>query len=271
MSNLDSTVAPETRDGFSLLELLSAMAILMIIVMLMGVIFAEGDRIWTIGTNRVDNNSYGRAALNMIAHDLQYAVADDVLTFAVNGSIGWGGVQSYGFQNCEIRAVSLQNDSSDNNRTAREIYYYVQEMTNSVGAKLGRYYLVRGYWSAEILDPATAGQHCYKNKTWCCDVPYPTNRTIIADNVSAFLVSYPGGPSSYYLSTEHGNRLPEYVDVCLEILNERPARQAGELWLKWISSGNTTFRDRALDIVDKNQRRYTERVYFHNRYGYKVR
>jgi len=271
MSNIKSTTVHEMCNGFSLLELLSAMAILMIIIMMMGVIIAEGERIWTIGTNRVDNNSYGRAALNMIAHDLQYAVADNVLTFVMCNDPR-GSAASYGFQNSEICAVSLQNNSEDGNRTAREIYYYVEQMTNSLSANtgIGRYYLVRGYWGAEITDTNLAAKHCYKNPGWYYTAGRPTNSAVIADNVSAFSVSCAGN-FSYYRSSDYGNRLPEYVDVCLEIVNERPARQAGELWLKWVNHGDATARDRAKDIVEKNQRRYTERVYFHNRYGYKVR
>jgi hypothetical protein len=247
----------ERRAGFSLLELLSAMAILMIIVMLMGIIFAEGDRIWTIGTNRVDNNSNGRAALNMIAHDLQYAVADNVLTFAMDTDTN----TSYDFQNSQICAVSLQHDSSDTNRAAREVQYYVQAMTNSLGWA-GRYYLRRAFWSDDITN--TPASHCYGNRTWY-STRCTTNAGSIAENVSAFSVYSPAvvTPQTYY-SSANGDRLPEYVDICLEVLNERPARQAAELWNRGDLTG-------AKGIVERNQRRYTERVYFHNRYGYKAR
>ena len=69
--------------GFTLIELLSAMAILIMIVTMMTRIFVESERAWQLGVGRAEINTEGRAALNMIAHDLQYAVADNVLTFAM--------------------------------------------------------------------------------------------------------------------------------------------------------------------------------------------
>jgi hypothetical protein len=47
------------------------------------------------------------------------------------------------------------------------------------------------------------------------------------------------------------------MDIWLEILNDRPAAQVGQ-----VPSA------RALDILQRNTRRYTARVYFYDSYGY---
>lgn len=118
------------------MELLCAMAILIIIVLMMSVIFTESDRSWTLGTNRVMNNASGRAMLDMIAHDLQYAVADNYLTFRMGQDRGDNGgcYKTYNFINSEICMVSLEDDAAvastqAEQRTACEVCYYVTQMT----------------------------------------------------------------------------------------------------------------------------------------------
>jgi uncharacterized protein (TIGR02599 family) len=120
------------RTGFSLIELLAAMAILMVIVVMMTTIFSNSDRVWDMGTGRANNCSDGRAAMNMMAHDLEYAVADDILTFVIDygpasqNAVGRSDLTTYGFTNSEVCFVSFeQNLPEDAGRTAREVHYYV--------------------------------------------------------------------------------------------------------------------------------------------------
>ena len=54
------------KNAFTLIELLASISILMVIVTIVGVVFTESDRAWTLGTNRSDNNLAARAALIMI-------------------------------------------------------------------------------------------------------------------------------------------------------------------------------------------------------------
>jgi type II secretory pathway pseudopilin PulG len=269
--NVDLTVGMEHRErgerkcGFSLLELLCAMAILMIIVLMISTIFAESDKTWTLGTNRADNNATGRAAVNMIANDLQYAVADNVLAFKMQPDRN--NLQSFGFANSEICFVSLQNDCNTNTkpstRTALEMAYYVDATTNNVAPYGQRYELKRAYWdSALVTDPT---RHCYGGGTngpnkWFDLAGRPsTNTGVLAQNVTGLGFYCPDG-SSTYDSTANNNQLPQFVDIWLEILNDRPAAQVGQLW----SVDNA----QALRILQRNIRRYTARVYFHDRYGY---
>ena len=109
------------RSGFTLVELMTAMTILVVIVMMMTMIFNDADKIWYLGTGRTLNCISGRAAMNLLSHDLEYAVADDLLTFVMRQDKKLS--QSYGFTNDEVCFVSLQNDSRDKARTAREVFY----------------------------------------------------------------------------------------------------------------------------------------------------
>jgi uncharacterized protein (TIGR02599 family) len=100
-----SKVQPQTamrtrRGGFTLIELLASMAILMVIVWVLAAIFRESDRAWAMGTGRVDNNMEGRALIQMIANDLQYAICDENMTFIIqderNKTTSTSGYITYG-------------------------------------------------------------------------------------------------------------------------------------------------------------------------------
>lgn len=266
MNGRRTTETRRGRGGFTLIELLSAVAILIIIVTMLGVIFTESDRAWTLGTNRSDANLAARAALDMIAHDLQYAVADSLLTFICTND--QDGLATYDFPCNQLTFVSIENDSSDGNRAAREVYYFVRPMD----ADTNRFELVRGYYSGSII--SSSANHCYFNRDWCAPwspdcLPRP-NKTIsrhIAKNVAGFAVYAPnvdGDITQTYYSGDptNNNRLPEYVDVCIEMMADRVARQAADLRLRGLDYA---------DFVDRNAMRYSTRVYFHNRDGYRER
>jgi len=262
------------RKGFTLIELMAAMLILIIIVMMMVTVFNDAEKMWYLGTDRTMNCISGRAAMNLITHDLEHAAADDVLTFVTrpdrDGTSFYGTPLTYD----EICFVSLQNDSADGCRTAREIFYYVT--TNSTPASPAQPgNLMRGYYSAAISS-TNYQKHCYLNRNWYNEGPLNPGRNNsnprpIVEHVVALSFLAPTNQNGYcgndYYSTNSYNyssnfvlrdSLPEYVDVFLEVLDESDALKL---------SGVTN----KVAFVERNARRYSTRVYFHNRLGYKKR
>ena len=258
-------------SGFTLLELLASISILGIIVVMMAQIFSESDRAWNSGTGRSVNNTEGRAALNMLMRDLQLAVADDVFTFKM--APDRNSLKTYGFSDSEINFVSLQNDSADGNRTAREIQYWVNEDST----RAGRYQLVRSEVSSAILNQRSS--HCYGIQPpdrWYDQLFTGPAYAIVAENVVGLAFYAPDG-STTYESGNTGNpyanappytctNTPPYVDVLLEILNEREAKQLNDL--ERVASVTDQYRR---EFVERNARRHTARVYFQNRQGYRWR
>ena len=258
------------------------MAILMVIVVMMTTIFSNSDRVWDMGTGRANNCSDGRAAMNMMAHDLEYAVADDILTFAMD--VDRNNLKTYGFTNSEICFVSLeQNLPEDAGRTAREVHYYVLETTNLPHV----YGLRRAYFSGAITNSGTYLKHCYKNRLWYKSeasggAGRPGGGDFLALNVVGLGLYAPdpttglpqsGMPFRDYYSNSNlaqwvaaGDRLPAYVDIYLEVLDEAAMARAAALAE---DSGETD--SKTLSFIEKNVRRYTTRVYFDNRHGYKHR
>lgn len=62
--------------GFTLLEILVAMTILIVIILIVSGVFHQSRTAWEMGIRKTDLNMEGRAALNLMAQELAQAVAD---------------------------------------------------------------------------------------------------------------------------------------------------------------------------------------------------
>jgi prepilin-type N-terminal cleavage/methylation domain-containing protein len=211
------------RAGLNMIELLVAMVVLSLVVTMMAAIFRHSESAWTQGTGDNEVETAGRVALSLLTRDLQGAVADSNLTFDIE--------EDYGLTNCEVCFIALQGSPTSTSRATRAIMYWV---TNSE--------LIR---AAQPVDINT--MNCYTNKDWFINYPTPLTLTaVVARNVSRFRLA----TNDYYsAATANSNRLPQYVDICLDVLSERDALQAAKLKAK----------------------RFTTRVYFPNRNGYDTR
>ncbi len=285
--------------GFTLIELLASIAILAVLVTILGTIFTESDRAWKLGAARAEMNNEARAAVTAIANDLQYAIAyastnnadtnlNYNLTFimrpeiesplfrprpGIHSSAQWP-VRSYGFTNSEICFVMLKGKSEflHDRRSTLSVYYWVREMTkddNLGGTPLGRYELMR----TMIRTDGTNGP--YGNTNWFTTTQSSpghrhtaANFGTIAENIAgvAFYAPTGNGMTKYYYSVAHSNRLPEYVDVVVDALSDDDARRAADLTQRFGNNHPEVTR-----FVERNLRRYTQRVYFQNRAGYRNR
>jgi len=295
------------RGGFSLIELLAAVAILMMIVGMMAMLFGESNRSWTLGTNRAENNNAGRAALQLLTDDLQYAVADDVLTFALmEETTNTFGVdmevdpsvkkelEDMQFGCDELRFVSLKHGSADGKRAAREVYYYVSDYFYRDTPFSNRFALMRGEYKKEVEKDT----HCYKVRKWYDEVPRVPNHksAVVAENVVGFAVYVPDpdpdapkgnmvreyksdeGPEVIIpgegrfdpdtVTTQTLDRLPPFADVYLEVLDESAAKQLSDMLGRGITPREKGWLIDHATFIEKNSRRYTTRVFFHNRHGY---
>lgn len=68
------------RGGFTLLEILVAIAILAIIVIIVSQIFGQSRAAWESGHRKTGANMEARACITLMAEELSRAVADSVLT-----------------------------------------------------------------------------------------------------------------------------------------------------------------------------------------------
>ena len=240
--------------GFTLLELIASIAVLGVVVTLMALLFADSEVAWKLGTDRARTGFTARTALDMLTHDLEHAVADDLLSYMQREAPGTNLL--YEIPNDEIACVSLQHGMPDGQPTAIQVHYWLREMTNSHGQPMQRYELVRGL-TVPNTDPVRS---CLENRSWY-EVK-PSSVGVLAENVAALrlVAAEPdGGMNRVYHSTNHADRLPRYVDVYLELLDEDVAGRAARMIQNNVPCTN---------LVDTHARRYTARVFFHNQDGY---
>ncbi len=70
-----------TRGGFTLLELLAAMAILALMVTMLFAAFGQASRAWLATENRVETFTQARAALDYMSRELSQAIATSNISF----------------------------------------------------------------------------------------------------------------------------------------------------------------------------------------------
>jgi prepilin-type N-terminal cleavage/methylation domain-containing protein len=253
--------------GFTLIELMAGMAILSVLVLLLARFFDVSTTAYDLGTRQASNNNNGRAVLDFIAKELSTAAADEHLTFRLERNVA----QTYNVDDDEnserIYFVSLGNEPGPNERSGIQVVYYLALMKDTEDFDIpSRYRLMRSVRS----DIRTASYEAYQwngnsGIDWTDD-GYPlTGSSVIAENVSAFQIwAYPTATSlaqqGDYRSPKFGNRLPAWVDIYLEVLDEADAVKVATVHDNSRAEGEVLSRRLGAG--------YLTRVYFSNRDGY---
>jgi hypothetical protein len=246
------------RSGMSLIAVLAVLAVLTVLVMVCARLLSHADNVWSLGSGELRLGVSGRTALQRIAHDLEHAIADTNLnlTFVIRPDTE---VLSYGAANSEVGMLSLQHDAADGTRAVREVRYWVAAVSNAGGDAIERYDLIR----SEV-----AATNAYSDPSWYAAGRPACDPAVVAENVALFRLQAGTGPEPpldpAYNSESHGRRLPRYVDVLLELLPDRETRQA-----RTLSRPGALPAGEFAAWLDRRVRRFTTRVAFPNREGYK--
>lgn len=247
------------RPGFTLVELLIVIALLMTVVTLLANLFMSADDMVAGGSGRARAAGDASVAFQSIAADLREAVADSMLALCVtNGGIS---ASTYGVSAGEIWAVTLHGGGTGTGRAARAVGYYVRAMPRQPHL----FELVRVASDVPAADTASVA-----NVYWNGGSPRAALAAAaavpIAQNVASFRVGVAdetGLLSTAYASGTQG--LPQYLDIYLELLDERDAVKVADLQGRGRPAAELAPR------VDEWARRYTTRIHFENRYGYRQR
>ena len=81
----------QRNSGFTLIELLATVTIVALLVAFLGQVFSQASIAWERGTQQVIRNANAKAALEIIARDLEMAVVDEQFGFYKDrrGEPGW--------------------------------------------------------------------------------------------------------------------------------------------------------------------------------------
>jgi prepilin-type N-terminal cleavage/methylation domain-containing protein len=283
------SVSIQPKSGFTLLELLAAMAVLVLLVLMMTTVFNESAKMWQLGTRRVSAAADGRAVMDFLVREMSMAIADEVVAFKLNSDQDtyWSppGYTSESFRQYEAQSdevcfvAMVRPGSSDWRRTANQFVYFVAPMLDEKGEEMpNRYRLVRTRRTTTVYNtidnrrdgpygrpPMPSGNPLWWQQMepdWF-ETGNPALRSLetIAENVAAFEVwAWSEKQARYvfsYDSIEEDNLLPAWLDIYLEMLGEADAERAASLW--------DYSQDQAKQFVEENVRRFTARVFFQNR------
>lgn len=249
--------ATDTR-GFTLIEVMVSMVVLLIIIGLMATIFSDATKAWEIGTRRAENDGAGRAVIDLISRDLASAIGDDIFSYEVAGELG---LTVYGGDKSDILFLVTLKDTNlrADRRYADEVAYLLAPMADATDKNKvdGRYRLIR------VSRPA---EECYSNEFWWRDLAAEINRfdldeladATVIENVAAFEVDV------YQLSDEYA--LPMTFEVYLELLDEKGGATA-----QLMHDGAASFgSDEKEKFLERTVRRYSARIHPHNYEGSRI-
>jgi prepilin-type N-terminal cleavage/methylation domain-containing protein len=265
------------RGGYSLLEVVTAIAILGILTVLLGRFFVGGSRAWELGTRTVDEAAMGRVVINAMARDLADAVFD--LPGRTNSALGLavfpGATSFMDHAQSELYFTAFHKAPTpaifQNGIHVKAVCYYVSEIveTNAagVGQNTGRYAL----WRAEVPGSSTnafaqiGGGKWYESAVDQALLDLPVNRRMLVENVRAFQAFYVDEDGNCLTGAETlvaGRPRLGAVDIYLEIFDADSAREAAELY-----KANASVRK---SYADRKVMRFYTRVFPRNKSGFYV-
>lgn len=219
------------QAGFTLIEILAAVAILGLMALFLGRIFSESSRIWKLGSKRVESNGSGRAAIEFIARELNGAIVDDKLEFELRSdadSVQFGSVTDVNRSDRLTFATATHAPMLNSNRNyqARQVRMTTFRVMKSVEYASTNYVLLQHNW----YSPSAPQFDCYVDPNWTSGFDGLTtlaNSSIIAQNVrnfEVFVYNNKGQSIPNYKSWIDGP--PAFVDIYLEVLAEDDNRKA---------------------------------------------
>jgi hypothetical protein len=236
------------HNGFSLLEVLVSMSVLIVMVMMVTNMFRNTSEAWDTGTQRAEMNTSARAAVDYISRELSCAVAGEVPDSA-------GVLQP-------VKRFKLERNAADSNVKNLSFIALSSDKEDAYSLRGIRFrYDQSGGKFIETTRETGSGFLRYDSADW---LVWP-NAFLLITNVWRFEVTVcsnehdmmTGGYGYAYDSSvpANSNLLPACVDISIEMLGDVNMARAMQLGAA------------ADGFVMTNSRVYTTRVCFPNRGG----
>lgn len=198
-NGLKSAAESNRARAFTLIELLLAMAILVVIVMLVSQIFNQAMVAWDSGQRKADVNFVGRALVDFMAQEISKAVYDGKLYNA----FVFPPTMPYAL------FITLDKTPNNSNRTVRLVKYDFVAGYNGLGSimRTTRKWN-NGFLSGVMYSNITWGNAWPESSAYLCPLP-------VAGRNQAFVKSL-----NYYFPAGYSytSGLPAYVDIAIEVV-----------------------------------------------------
>ncbi len=181
------------RGGFTMIEVLASMAVLVILVLALTGLFMEATNITRRGTTMLMRNSTIETVMETILKDTESMVVNERLPCYIEADVVDSGSGGFGFD--EAFFITTSGDQDDD-RAYQLRRYYVREaiVTNALGAPWKRYQLFRDVWIFAVADdeqpfnPSKIPVDVMEQgmRWWNHVDTWGTERVMLADNVVRF-------------------------------------------------------------------------------------
>jgi len=238
------------RSGFTLIEVLAAMAVLVVLILALTRMFTEAADITKRGTTTLMRNSVGETAMDSILQDLDCMVVNERIACAkIAGEVLGGGEDDFD----TFYFIGTAGDQDDDMPYEYFKYYVAPKtVTNSLGAKYTRYDLVKSRMIMAVGASAENGPPFYalrkaNQNWWDLFEEKSQDQDVLAENVVMFdiycqrwdtgkdFVTYQDDFYSSDALAGTSNIPPVAVDVMLVLASPEAAIEGGML----IAAGET--------------------------------
>ncbi|MDD2237006.1 MAG: prepilin-type N-terminal cleavage/methylation domain-containing protein [Kiritimatiellae bacterium] len=221
----------QTTKGFTLVELLAAMAVLSIIVLIMTGMLNRSSQAWKTGADNALSSDMANRLLDTMQRDASVGVVDEYLPLYTRQN-EWVSSNTSGSAILFLSNIMKRNDA-EGKKDFQEVCYFCTLNLQ------GRGVLVRRVNEQDVTEYATGNRSTAANllskiKEYRAGL---TNCEVVANNVYQFRVScYDSGggalPNVYY-SKDYTNKVPGSVEVQLLMLDD-------DAWtrLQWVDPAN---------------------------------
>lgn len=217
MSNVQYPMSKGSRRparGFTLIEILAAMAVLVVLVLALTRMFVEATGITNRGTTMLMRNSTIETAMETLLQDAEGMVVNDRLACYVKADTT--DTDEYGFGFDDVWFISTSGDQDDD-MPYEYFHFYVTNnvLTNATGAAYMRFDLLKERMIFAVGDSQTRPDRFYAMDTnytqwWQFASKFPEipwtvwDRQILADNVVRFDVYCTGWDGQGWMASSGG-------------------------------------------------------------------
>ena len=254
-------------SGFTMIELLVAMAVLALLVVLLMGIVESGTKLWRQSESRVDSYREARAALGIMSRDLGNALAaGGTNKFLINGSPS-AFAKLGNVQNLEIntnyagaalflasfpRSAQFSTNANENKSDVCEVGYFLAfgktsavssgVGTNSIADTLNlyRYFLGSDGTYSNLVANTVFGN---PSPTLTSDRTELLARNVTGFRITAYSTNASGLPVAFAPTTNQP--LPVLVEISITAVNQDAAKRLGGSKSAWLDTNSLTIQQAA--------------------------
>lgn len=266
----ENPVILSKNSAFTLLELMVAMAVMAVLLLLLLNMVDSGAKLWRVNENRVDSYREARAALGIMARDLQNALAatNNPSHFSINSSDVFSKLPAEAVKDTNmaaglffLSALPLKAQEASNKSDVCQVGYFLafgksSSASNSPVNTMNLYrYLLSSDETFKALQAAAGGGSPFTNNL---TITSDLKVELLARNVTRFAATaYTFTSNSLAAFSPSTNTpLPDLLEISVSAINQDAAKKLGNTSSTWTSTNSPLYTN----VVSPVEQTFTTRI-----------